>query len=743
MKKDPIKFICWLSVLGMLIFNGCKSSSSGIWPEMPPNPIVAVPPGYNAEQIAQLATEVRPELRQMKWQEQEFIGFIHFGMNTFTGNEWGTGTELPSQFSPSNLDPSQWIRTAKLAGMKGLIFTAKHHDGFCMWPSKWTDHSIKNSPADPNLMKSLADSCHAAGLSLGFYLSPADLHEMLPGKRYGNGSKSQLVYIPSGHRDSMPYLVDDYNKYYMEQLAELLLNYGPVSEIWLDGANPKPGSQTYDYQAWYQLIRRLQPNAVIAVKGPDVRWCGNEAGNTRGSEWSVIPLDAPVLEQRWQDRMEADLGSRDKLAKAKFLYWYPAETNTSMRYGWFYRDTLQFLKGQDELLDVWYNSVGGNSVFLLNMTPDRTGQIPRKDAATLEAMGAEIKRTFSNNLALKADVITIHENARYRSRNLTDGNSQTVWTPALNAKTYELYLEFDKGFKEFNVVELREPISKTGQRIESFTIDAWIDNHWEEIGKGQTVGYRKLIRSISVRSNQLRLRILSCRGMPVLSEIAVYNREIRMPTPTIRRDKQGRVFFSSIPSSEKFKYTIDGTIPTFQSETFFFPVDLPQGGTVKAISVSGNRRSMVASASFDIPPTKWRISKFSSQLSTDYYSANNAIDGDPATIWISNQSGGNLPQSLSIDFGDSLSLRGLSYQAPIDIRDGLPQKIEIRASNNGKDWVIVPLISDKLDNVLRDRNPKKIMFSAPLSTRYIQWNFLETADGKPFISAAELGVITR
>src|SRR6056297_2410154 len=377
--------------------------------------IIKVDPEDNLKEIVRKSTLVVPSERQYDWQQLEFIAFLHFGPNTFTGVEWGTGMEDPAVFNPTDFDASQWVSVIKDGGMKLAMLTAKHHDGFCLWPTTTTNHSVKSSPwknGNGDVLGKLVEAARAKDIEIGVYLSPADLHEIeRPNGTYGNGSEPKPVKIPSDPElqktadHVFEYELDDYDALFMNQLYEVLTQYGPIEEVWFDGANPKPGTgQTYNREAWYGMIRKLQPGAVIAIEGPDVRWCGNQAGITRESEWSVLPVPEHPDNYDWPDLRQEDLGSREKLEGAEYLYWYPAETNTSIRHGWFYRDDEQYVKTVEELIDTWYRSVGGNTVFLLNLTPDRRGLIPEKDAARLREVGNIISASFEENLALNAEV---------------------------------------------------------------------------------------------------------------------------------------------------------------------------------------------------------------------------------------------------------------------------------------------------------------------------------------------------
>ena len=319
------------------------------------------------------AASIAPSPRQLAWQELEFYGFIHFGMNTFTGREWGDGRASPALFDPARLDPDQWAAAFKSAGMQGLILTCKHHDGFCLWPSAHTDYSVKHAPwkgGRGDVVAETAAACRRAGLKFGVYLSPWDRHD----PRYGAGKP--------------------YDDYYVAQLTELLTGYGELFCVWLDGAcgeGPNGRRQVYDWPRYYRTIRALQPGAVISVCGPDVRWCGNEAGHCRPSEWSVVPAqlrDAAYTAERSQqaddaafarrvDRTDEDLGSREAIAGAGALAWYPAEVDTSIRPGWFYHPEEDGrVRTADKLLDIYLAAVGGNAALLLNVPPAPDGRWP-------------------------------------------------------------------------------------------------------------------------------------------------------------------------------------------------------------------------------------------------------------------------------------------------------------------------------------------------------------------------------
>jgi alpha-L-fucosidase len=485
------------------------------------------------DDVIQRAAKITPSPRQIEYQKMEFALFVHFGVNTFNDVEWGSGKESPTIFNPTQLDTDQWAKTAKDAGMKMLLFTCKHHDGFCLWPSKYTNHSVSSSPwqnGKGDVVRLVADSCRKYGLKLGIYLSPADLYQIESSDGYyDNGSvpkRCTIPTLPSGVVKpdiSFEYELDDYNRYFMNQLYELLTQYGPIHEVWFDGANPKPNTkQTYNYNDWYAMIRALHPDAVIAIKGPDVRWIGNEAGHARQSEWSVIPIPTTPEEYDWKDMRGPDLGSREMIKNAKHLIWYPAEMDMSIRPGWFYHkkqdDSVKSLK---HLLDVYYDCVGGNAVFLLNIPPDERGLFHENDVTRMIELGNVLRATFKSNLALGATTTASHEaSSTYSSSNTLDDNEETWWSPGENHSTASIQYDL-RGAKTFNRAMLQEHI-KSGQRIESFVLEAHINGNWKEVARATTVGYKKLLRFKNTTTNKVRVRVTQSRVCPTLSAFGLY-----------------------------------------------------------------------------------------------------------------------------------------------------------------------------------------------------------------------------
>ena len=450
--------------------------------------------------VVRKAAHVTPTPQQMAWQEFEFAAFTHFGMDTFTDREWGEGTEDPKLFNPTDFDADQWVAACKAAGMKLLIMTAKHHDGFCLWPSKYTEQSVKNSPwrdGRGDVVREVSDACRRGGIKFGVYLSPWDRHE----KTYGT---------------------DAYNTYYKNQLRELLTNYGEITEVWWDGAcgeGPNGKKQVYDWDGYVRTVRRLQPKALMAIVGPDIRWVGNEDGLAREGEWSVLPRPCG-------NPSAADLGDRKYLAGARELVWYPAECDVSIRPGWFYHAAEDGkVKSLAQLLDIYYRSVGRNAVLLLNVPPDRRGRLNEHDTARLRELRAVLDETFKTNLAAGRPATASSAAAGHAATSAVDGNGDTYWTPADGV--IQAALEVDLGRPvTFDRAMLQEMIA-TGQRVERFKLEAWNGAGWKEFVRATTIGYKRLMKFPAVTASKVRLTILDARDCPTIREFGLFKASAR------------------------------------------------------------------------------------------------------------------------------------------------------------------------------------------------------------------------
>ncbi|MDR0531341.1 MAG: alpha-L-fucosidase [Oscillospiraceae bacterium] len=453
------------------------------------------------------ASAVVPSERQLAWQALEFYAFVHFGINTFTGREWGAGDEDPALFQPEKLDCRQWAKVLRAAGMRGMILTCKHHDGFCLWPSRQTQHSVAASPwknGQGDVVREAAAACREFGLAFGVYLSPWDRHE----PSYGKG--------------------EAYNAFFKAQLRELCTNYGELFAVWFDGAcgEGKSGrKQAYDWQGYYDIVRELQPNAVIASFGPDVRWVGNEAGVCRSSEWSVVPEG---LLQSDNGKSNWDLGSRKALRKARgqALVWYPAEVDVSLRQGWFYHEKEVYsVKPLSKLRDIYYKSVGANASLLLNVPPGPDGLLHERDVEVLISLGAQLRIDFKEDLA-EGSAITdsCHADSAHTGQKILEPGG--YWHSGPLDQPAELVLDLGDDY-DIDKIALKEHIA-TGQQIEKFSL--WYDentgvlgqNKWRLLERGTIIGHKRLIRFNERRVRRFKLRIEACRGFATLEGWEAY-----------------------------------------------------------------------------------------------------------------------------------------------------------------------------------------------------------------------------
>jgi len=447
-----------------------------------------------------------PSERQMAWHQLEYYMFIHFTVNTFTDKEWGYGDEDESVFNPSDLDCRQWAKVASDAGMKGILITAKHHDGFCLWPSDYTGHSVKNSPwkdGKGDILRDLRLACEEYGLKMGVYLSPWD-------------------------RNSAVYGTPEYLTYYRNQLRELLTEYGDIFEVWFDGANGGDGyyggaretrridnKTYYDWTNTHQIVRDLQPLAVMfSDAGPDVRWVGNERGLGSLTNWSLLKKD----DMYPGGNFAGILGTGHEDGN----YWVPAEVDVSIRPGWFYhaRQDSQ-VRSPENLMELYYSSVGRNSNLLLNVPPDRRGLLHEKDVESLLRFRELREKEFETDLARGKKAISSDNRGRdFKSANVTDGDPETYWATPDNVSEGKLIIKLGKE-TEVNRIILQEYI-KLGQRIQEFRVEALEGKEWKEVAAGTTIGYKVIRRFPVVKTSQIRVTISKAKACPTISNVELY-----------------------------------------------------------------------------------------------------------------------------------------------------------------------------------------------------------------------------
>jgi alpha-L-fucosidase len=447
-----------------------------------------------------------PSERQLAWHNMEYYMFAHFTVNTFTDKEWGFGDEKESVFNPTKLDCRQWARVAKDAGMKGIIITAKHHDGFCLWPSEFTEHSVKNSPwkgGKGDVLRELRQACDEYGLKLGIYLSPWD-------------------------RNSAVYATPAYLTYYRNQLRELLINYGDIFEVWFDGANGGDGyyggaretrkidNRTYyDWPNTHKIVRELQPSAVMfSDAGPDIRWVGNESGMGSLTNWCLLKKD----EMYPGGNFAAILGEGHEDGN----YWVPAEVDVSIRPGWFYHPAQDSLvRSPENLMELYYSSVGRNSNLLLNVPPDRRGLLHENDIKSLMAFRELREKEFSSELAKgKPARASVTRGKNFAASNVNDGDPETYWAAPDNTSSGSIIIKLGQD-TEVNRILIQEYI-KLGQRVKSFSVYALKDGNWEKIAGGTTIGYKIIRKFPVIRTSEIKISVDDAKACPAISNIELF-----------------------------------------------------------------------------------------------------------------------------------------------------------------------------------------------------------------------------
>lgn len=708
---------------------------------------IAIYPGDTEETIRAKAAHVVPNERQINRLDNPFIAFIHFGPNTFTGREWGTGTEDPTIFNPTDIDADQWVKVMKDAGIDMVIFTVKHHEGYVLWQTRYTDHGIMQSPymnGQADVFRDLSEACKKYGMKLGVYLSPADLYQIeSPNGLYGNLSEKTLRTIPKEvpgrpfeNQTKFEFVVDDYNEYFMSQLFELLTEYGPIYEVWFDGANPKEkGGQTYNNHDWELLVRTLAPEAIV-FPFKDGRWVGNEAGDTRDTEWNVVPYNVhPDSLQGFQYPKETDIGSMEKLKTASYLQYQYPEVDTSIRDGWMWRDDeKQAVRSADDVFDIYERSVGGNAVLLLNIPPNTDGRFSDRDVASLSEVGKRIRETYTNNLleGWNAPAVLFDEDV-------------TTGVPVES----ELILYSDQP-ATFNRLLLQEEVPNIGERIERHAVDAWIDGEWQPVTESTNVGYRRILRFPDVTTDKIRIRVLDSRLTPSLATVKAYYYNTRPPQLQASRNLEGEVTIYPKKSDFKWKnghkdalknltmgtvihYTTDGSEPNLNSPVYTEPFTF-ENGEIKALAVLNGETGPVLSQVFGMIKKGWEV--IETKGSNDRFKPSYAIDADLTTFWTSDST--NL--TFTIDLGKKQNVSGIIYTPQTTYYgQGMIEKGDVEVSDNGKNWKNAGTF--EFGNLINDPTPRTYEFKKPLTARYIRIVPLTIAGSSKVVSIAEIDIL--
>ena len=762
-----------LLALGFSIATGIVLAADPI----PYSVVQVIEEGDSPAVIAEKAAKVLPRPNQVEWMRLERTFFLHFGVNTFNEVEWGSGREEPALFNPTELDANQWLRAITNFGGKMIVLVAKHHDGFCMWPTRYTAHNTVASPwreGKGDLVREVANSARAHGVKLAVYLSPADLYQLKsnpknPSGYYGNGSSNVLSVIPTDPASfqsnpakgrapapgftNYTYVVDDYNRYFLNQLYELLTEYGPIHEVWFDGANPnRTVRESYNYEAWYHLIRSLQPDAVIMGKGPDVRWVGNENGIGRTTEWSVIPLPTAPTNFIWPDMTGGDLGSRAKLKAGSHLWWYPAEVNTTMlqNSAWFWGRNKQ-PRTVTQLVEIFYSSVGRNGNLILNLSPDKRGLVPDNQVYALGKAAEIINETFATDLSAGASLSSEDSNPAHGAALALDGNLDTWWEAASGKTNGAVILTLPNAVS-FDVVSLREAVAQRGQRIESFVIETWNDAGWVNVEKIPsdeltTVGHRRLIRlKTSATTRQVRIRIIGARFEPTLAEVGLFKQSITTLPPTISdRSTNGMVSLSN-QAGNRMVYTIDGSAPTVDSLAYNAPITLPvdRSVTVRTASLlSGGRLGIAGSRLFSgLMPVGWKVTSVDSEEAAGAdNSAARAIDGNSATFWHTRWNADQRqPHYIVVDMNRTNRIAGFTYLPRQDgVLNGTVERYRFETSVDAATWT-TNVTSGSFANIQNNPSLQEVRF-APVDARYFRFTSVRAIQNGGWTSAAEISVL--
>lgn len=681
-----VNVFLFLLIAGMML--SCNHTS-----DIPPKPFGAIPSD-----------------KQLAWQKMEYYMFIHFGPATFDDGSSKSISQSLSSFNPENIDCRQWAATAKAAGMKGIIITAKDDDGFCLWPSNFSKHTVRETPwksGNGDILRELSDACKEYDLKLGIYLSPLDLSH----PAYGTA---------------------EYNQVFAGMLTEVTSNYGEIFEQSFSKQPSTNGNhrlQLYEWDLFLHIIARNQPSAIITSDiGPGARWGANICGIAGKTNWSIFNVNG-------FGRGEADAPPADSLAEGSRLgkEWVPVETGISIRPGWYYSPSTDIqLKTLDDLMNAFYTSVGRNSNLLLNVPPDRSGRISKSDSIRLMQFRRSLDEAFNNDImeVAKVEASNVRGNSdRFVEQNILDANYDSYWATDDTVTRATLDISFRKE-KTFNRLLLQEYIP-LGQRVERFSVQYLKNDRWVPLTSGTTIGYKRILCFPSITAKQLRINIEQSLSSPTLNKISLFMAKESLSIPVISRDKYGKVKIACTTPDPIIYYTVDGTKPDEHSDVYNQPVLLPQGGHIRAIAMinQGKDRSKIASEHYGIAPSEWEV------ISPRFDDLSAIIDGNEqsyADIYKNH--------SVVIDFGAELQLKGFSYTPSLEEKASNIFRYNLYTSTDGHSWNKV-IDNASFANMKNKPVKHRVAFGKTVKARYMKLMSLEAVKRGSKYSIAEIGVI--
>lgn len=656
-----------------------------------------------------------PTDNHMNWHEMEYYGLVCYGLNTYTGQEWGYGDVDSRVFNPSNLNTDQWARVAKEAGMKGLILVAKHHDGFCLWPSKTTQYTIAATPwkdGKGDVLRDLANSCEKFGLKLGIYISPWD-------------------------RNHAQYGYPGYVEAFHQQWREALEYSDDIWEVWFDGANGGTGyyggarekrtikKGYYNFPEIFKLIKNKQPNAIIFGYVEDVttdvvRWGGTEQGSGSETNWC-----------RFDDPTTKDLELKKRGVKDG-KYWMPVEGNTTILYPkkWYYNENSK-PRTLKNFVDLYYTTIGQNATFLLGLSIGPDGQIPERDVKAMIAQKKQMDKELSVNLAQNVKITGGNSRGRkFNPQNAVDGQTTSYWATDDSVKTASLVLDFYQE-TSFNRLLLQEYI-RLGQRIHRFVLEVEEDSDWKKIASGTTIGYKRIVRFADVKASKVRITLETDAPCLTLSNIEIYHAPPLLPEPEILSDINGDIDINT-PKNLFVFYSIGKSNTSYQQYEGSFK--LPNGGTVNAYtldSITGHKSDII-SKEFGIAKRKWNLHLIDSEQKTPN---THVIDANPLTILSTNTS-----NYISIDLGEIMSITGFGYLPPGLGSEGIIFEYEFYAS---KDEIYneEPVSKGEFSNIENNPIRQIVKFDKPIECRFVKLVSKSSVSNSNIMAVSEIDIFT-